>query len=314
MKRNTEFGLLVVLALAGGSVLAAEPPPPHPSLLTSGKKHQAVIDDSYIIAAKRLPGASLERIKNYADDGDLAAGVSVRYRIDKAPWIVADLFVYPAGEGPADAMLALETKDFRDSVVYAESKGIYTNVWRGSEAPYSIPLADGGTLQGRFLPMAFDSENEMLASRTYLFYRKLYFYKVRMTTGAQAVESLSELADGFTRDVVNGVDVISTGTCGRQLEIEALPHDQSPPSGYDNDVSEDGYRVLMRLPGPNTGNALYGLQLSQRLELAAKRQRARGCTSLDFPPPVENERQAVVRLHFGPEDWGATPHAENPGR
>jgi hypothetical protein len=313
MKRNTEFGLLVVLALAGGSVLAAEPPP-HPSLLTSGKKHQAVIDDSYIIAAKRLPGASLERIKNYADDGDLAAGVSVRYRIDKAPWIVADLFVYPAGEGPADAMLALETKDFRDSVVYAESKGIYTNVWRGSEAPYSIPLADGGSLQGRFLPMAFDSENEMLASRTYLFYRKLYFYKVRMTTGAQAVESLSELADGFTRDVVNGVDVISTGTCGRQLEIEALPHDQSPPPGYDNDVSDDGYRVLMRLPGPNTGNALYGLQLSQRLELAAKRQRARGCTSLDFPPPEENDRQAVVRLHFGPEDWGSSPHPENPGR
>jgi hypothetical protein len=314
MRRTTELGLLVVLALAGGPVLAADPPPGHATLAGSSKKHQAVIDDSFIIAARRLPGASLERVKNYADDGDLAAGVSLRYRLDKAPWIVADLFVYPAGEGPADAMLALETKDFHDSVAYAESKGIYTNVWRGSEAPYSIPLADGGTLPGRFLPMAFDSENEMLASRTYLFYRKLYFYKVRMTTGAQAVESLSELADGFTRDVVNGVDVVSTGTCGRQLEIEALPHDQSPPPGYDNDVSEDGYRVLMRLPGPNTGNALYGLQLSQRLELAARRQRGRGCTSLDFPSPQANERQAVVRLHFGPEDWGASPHPENPGR
>jgi hypothetical protein len=314
--QRTKFGIAAILVLAAGRCLAqdaassAAPPstPLHlPPVVAADGTPRGVIEDSYVVAAKRLPGASLDQLRNYADDGDLAAGVSLRYRIDKAPWIVADLFVYPAGEGPVDAMLERASKEFLESVDYAQAKGAYSNIWQGSQEPYGIALAGGGSLPGRFLPMTFDSGEDMLASRTYLFYRKLYFYKVRMTTNVEAVESLSDLADGFTRDVVNGVDVVSTGTCGRKFEVEVLPHDQSPPAGYDEGVSADGFHLLMRLPGPEAHEAAYGLQLSQRLELAGKRQRALGCTSLDFTPPVEDADRAVARLHFGRGDWGAAP-------
>ncbi|MBB3226153.1 hypothetical protein FHW69_000743 [Luteibacter sp. Sphag1AF] len=281
-----------------------EAPIPVPLALPDASSHQGVVDESWIIAPRNLPHATLAAVKNYADEGDLAAGVSLRYRIPGADWIIADVFIYPAGQGDTKRMLKQAVEDFRESIAYAERQSIYRNIWWGQEEDYATPLTGGDKLAGRFLPLVFDAQNDMLTSRTYLFYRKLYFLKIRLTTTVDAVDSLSDMADGFIRDVVNGVDIVSVGTCGRSFDLQVLAPGQSLPSDMSDGVSPEGFRAMLKT---QPGSASYATQLSKALALAGKRQRAQGCTSLDYHPPADDPTHAVLHLRFGPNDWGAAP-------
>jgi hypothetical protein len=47
--------------------------------------------------------------------------------------------------------------------------------------------------------------------------------------------------------------------------------------------------------------------MTKTMELAVKRQLAAGCTTLEYNPPLEDDRRTVLHLSFGPEDWGASP-------
>ncbi|WP_072323789.1 hypothetical protein [Luteibacter sp. UNCMF366Tsu5.1] len=276
-----------------------------PGAMPDMTEHRGVVDDTWIVAPKRLPGATLAGVKNYADEGDIAAGVSLRYRIDNAQWIIADVFIYPAGEGDSAAMLRRAAEDFRESVAYAERQQIYRNVWWGDESAYTATLPGGRTVEGRVLPIVFDAQQDMLASRAYLFYRKLYFVKIRLSTTVDAVESLADDADSFIANLLGGVDIVSVGTCGRRMDLVMVPPGQTPPPDLKDGASSDGYRVLLR--GGKPGTPAYAAQLAKTMTLAAKRQRASGCTLLDYHPPLEDDTRAVLHLSFGPEDWGTSP-------
>jgi hypothetical protein len=234
--------------------------------------HRGVVDDTWIVAPKRVPNASLSAMKNYADEGDIAAGVSLRYHMDDADWIIADVFIYPAGEGDGTKMLQRAAEDFRESVAYAERQQIYRNVWWGDESAYTATLSGNKKLEGRFLPIVFDSQQDMLTSRAYLFYRKLYFVKIRLTTTVEAVDSLAERADRFVSSLLDGLEIASVGTCGHKPD--ALP--ASSPATPAATAAE------------------------------MKRQLVTGCTSLDYRPPAENASRAVLHLSFQPQDWGAS--------
>ncbi|MET0936440.1 MAG: hypothetical protein ABWX83_10640 [Luteibacter sp.] len=299
---------VLVGLLAGACVHAQQSPTAPPLALPDPDAHRGVVDDTWIIAPKRLADATLAGVKNYADEGDIAAGVSLRYRIDHAEWIIADVFIYPAGEGATAAMLQRATEDFRESVAYAERQQIYRNVWWGDESPYTATLAGGKKLEGRFLPIVFDAQQDMLTSRTYLFYRKLYFVKVRLSTTVEAVDSLAENADRFIGSLLDGVDIVSTGTCGRKLDVLALQPGQASPADLQDGVSADGFRMALTMT--RAGTPAYGAQMAKITALATRRQLAGGCTNLDYHPPLEDGNRTVLHLSFTPEDWGAGSSAK----
>ncbi|MGE7138825.1 hypothetical protein ACQKIE_14465 [Luteibacter sp. NPDC031894] len=295
----------VVLCLWAGMNIHAQDAPVGPPLALPGPgEHRGVVDDTWIVAPKRLGDATLAAVKNYADEGDIAAGVSLRYRIDNAEWIIADVFIYPAGEGDNTTMLRRAMDDFRESVSFAERQQIYRNVWWGDESPYVATLSGGRKIEGRFLPIVFDAQQDMLTSRAYLFYRKLYFVKIRLSTTVDAVDSLAENADGFIASLLDGIDIVSTGTCGKKMDIVLSAPGQSPPAGLKDGVSADGYRLLLAPDGSGTtGRAA---QMAKTAALAAKRQQANGCTALEYTPPLEDDTRAVLHLSFGPDDWGTS--------
>ncbi|APG03272.1 hypothetical protein BJI69_04675 [Luteibacter rhizovicinus DSM 16549] len=289
---------------AGLDVYAQEAPAAPPFALPAAGSHRGVVDDTWIIAPKRLSDATLSAVKNYADEGDIAAGVSLRYRIDHAEWIIADVFIYPAGQGDNTKMLRQATDDFRESVAYAERQEIYRNVWWGDEGAYTASLSGGKKIEGRFLPIVFDAQQDMLTSRTYVFYRKLYFVKIRLTTTVDAVDSLAENADPFISGLLDGVEVISAGSCGRQMDIVAIQPGESLPGDLPDGVSADGYRMALKLT--KAGTPAYGAQMAKAMALASKRQIASGCTTLDYHPPLEDGSRTVLHLSFTPGDWGSS--------
>lgn len=300
---------VLALGLASSPVGAQVAPAAPPLAPVDAQTHRGVVDDTWIIAPRRLPDATLQAVKNYADEGDIAAGVSLRYGIDNADWVIADVFIYPAGQGDEATMLGRAVQDFRESVAFAERQEIYRNVWWGDETPYTAKLAGGRKQAGRFLPIVFDAQRDMLTSRTYLFYRKMYFVKVRLSTTVEAVDSLSDNADRFIAGLLDGIDIVSVGSCGRKLDIVALDGSQPPPADMPDGVSADGYRVALK--ATKAGTPAYGAQTAKTLALALKRQVATGCTSLQYNPPLEDDNRTVLHLQFGPDDWGATPHPAN---
>lgn len=305
------WSVIPVLAFGLGSApVAAQVAPAAPPLAPiDAQVHRGVVDDTWIIAPRRLADATLQAVKNYADEGDIAAGVSLRYTIDNADWVIADVFIYPAGQGDEPKMLDQAVQDFRESVSFAERQEIYRNVWWGDETPYTAKLAGGRKQAGRFLPIVFDAQRDMLTSRTYLFYRKMYFVKVRLSTTVEAVESLSDNADRFISSLLDGIDIVSVGSCGRKLDIVALEPGQSPPSDMQDGVSADGYRIALK--ATKAGTPAYGQQSAKAMALALKRQVATGCTALQYNPPLEDDNHTVLHLQFGPDDWGASPHPGN---
>jgi hypothetical protein len=309
MWRLSVVPVLAAVCLASFPVHAQMATAAPPLIPVDAEAHRGVVDDTYIIAPKRLANATLQGVKNYGDEGDIAAGVSLRYGIDNADWVVADVFIYPAGQGDEPAMLARAVEDFRESVAFAERQEIYRNVWWGDEAPYTAKLAGGRKQAGRFLPIVFDSQHDMLTSRTYLFFRKLYYVKVRLSTTVEAVDSLAENADRFISSLLDRIDIVSVGTCGRKLDIVSLEPGQAPAADMADGVSPDGYRVA--LTATKAGTPSYGPQTAKTMALALKRQVAGGCTTLQYNPPLEDDNRTVLHLQFGPDDWGASAKPVN---
>ena|GEM_PF-1067270 len=309
MWRWSVIPVLLALGPASFSVSAQNAPTAPPLVPVDAQTHRGVVDDTWIIAPRRLADATLEAVKNYADEGDIAAGISLRYGIDRAEWIIADVFIYPAGQGDEPKMLAQAVQDFRESVAFAERQEIYRNVWWGDESPYTAKLTGGRHQDGRFLPIVFDAQRDMLTSRTYLFYRKMYFVKVRLSTTVEAVDSLTENADRFIASLLDGIDIVSVGSCGRKLDVVGLDGGVSPPADMPDGVSPDGYRVALKTT--KAGTPVYGPQTTKTMALALKRQVATGCTTLQYNPPLEDDNRTVLHLQFSADDWGASAHPSN---
>jgi len=308
--KMSRWKVIPVLAglMAAASLHAQEAATGEPLALPDMQEHRGVVDDTWIVAPRRLSDATLAAVKNYADEGDIAAGVSLRYNIDHAEWVIADVFIYPAGEGDTETMLKRAAEDFRESVAFAERQQIYRNVWWGEESPYTALLPGGRKVDGRVLPIVFDAQQDMLTSRAYLFYRKLYFVKIRLSTSVEGVDGLAENADRFVASLLDGVEIVSVGGCGRRMDLVMEAPGQPAPADLPDGVSADGYRVLLKAnrAGSTSGRA----QLTKTMMLAAKRQQATGCTTLQYNPPLEDDTRAVLHLSFKPEDWGTTPRTK----
>ncbi len=182
------------------------------------------------IAAPRSIGAFRLEETTYRPE-QKAAGAMFRYAAVPEPELSADLFVYPAGRQPQADAVKRGMADFHDSLQSAEQAGFFRNLKISDEVPFPLsPMASAKSDNaldavvtaaepvGRRIDMTLEvgEANTPLRSRGYLFYKNLYFYKVRVSVPAAAMDAqaFGEFADHAARTLAERVDTINIGGCG----------------------------------------------------------------------------------------------------
>lgn len=276
-------------------------------------KPRAPIEDTYVIAPRHSAEYALTRTENFADKGDLVDGVGLTYRDALSPALNTDIYIYPAGDSATPETLEA---GFRASVKAAEARGIYTVTQRGDSTPYTLHQRDGGEWQGRMVPLRMKLERGEFESRAYLFHHGVYAYKVRIDLPVAQAADLPATADALVRALLPSIQVVSVGSCGKQMSIDVLKGTDAIPADYVDGVTADGFGMAIRETDLNAAaasssaaapenNAVVKLTL-----LAAQRQVAHGCTSFPFEP--QGEDAAVLKLHYPADFWQSGP--ANPGR
>ncbi len=274
------------------------------------KPKRAVIEDTWIVAPKQLPGYALAGTVNYSEQGQLTAGVAMRYRDALAPQMTTDIYVYPAGD---DQSLDRAEREFRDSVALAAKLGAYADVrWRSTES-FALKQGDGHTWTGRLITMEVRHKDGDSASRTYLFHHGIYDYKARIDMPMAAAAGFPAEADALVRAVLPAVQVVSTGSCGKTMTVHVLKPGMPESAGFVDGVSPDGFDIQIRASDFSAGAAdAQSGPLVARTLLAAKRQVASGCTALPFTPPA-SANVVVLKLHFPADFWASKSNGSQAG-
>jgi hypothetical protein len=268
---------------------------------------RAPIEDTYIIAPRHSAEYTLTRTENYADKGDFIDGAGLTYRDALSPALNTDIFIYPAGDSASPETLEA---GFRASVKAAEARGVYTVTHWGDSTPYVLHQRDGSEWQGRVVPLRMKLERGEFESRAYLFHHGVYAYKVRIDLPVAQAANLPATADALVRALLPSIQVVSTGSCAKQMSIDVLKATDALPAGYADGVSADGFGIALRetdLAAVKAGstatpenNPVVRLTL-----LAARRQVAHGCTSFPFEP--RGDDVAVLKLHYPAGFWQSGP-------
>lgn len=218
---------LLVLVLVADPAFAKPKRPPAPA--------RAYVETSYLIAPKTAGAFRLARSKY--DPAAKAAGAGFHYAMAEHPDVAIDVFVYPAGrQEPAKAMeegLAA----FRRDLAAAVTQGTYSRldeldhapfVLSGDAAPAPPPandidaavlaaIADAERMAGERLRLSLQlaSNGMPLFSNGYLFYKQLYYFKVRVSAAQQglAQDSFDAFADQAARTLVPAIQVANIGGC-----------------------------------------------------------------------------------------------------
>ncbi|MDO1529373.1 hypothetical protein QMK61_11090 [Fulvimonas sp. R45] len=280
------------------------------SIARAGDKAEprAPIEDTYIIAPRHSAEYTLTRTVNYADTGDLVDGVGLTYRDALSPALNTDIYIYPAGDNATPE--ALES-GFRASVKAAEARGIYTITRQDGSTPYVLRQHDGSEWQGRMVSLRMKLERGEFESRAYLFHHGVYAYKVRIDLPVAQAANLPTTADALVRALLPSIQVVSIGSCGKQMTIEVLKGADVVPAGYVDGVSADGFGLAIRETDLNaasagsTAAAPESNPVVKLTRLAAQRQVAHGCTSFPFEP--HGDDVAVLKLHYPAGFWRSGP-------
>ena len=295
--------MLRIVAVAATGCLAVAA-----SCLAADKPARPVIEDTYVIAPRLIGDYLLTGTVNYGDQGDLIAGVGLRYHDALLP-MTADLYVYPGG---GNETIEHAERIFRASVKRAVKLGLYSDVRWGETEDYKLQRSDGEVWQGRMIPMQVHHKEGDAASRTYLFHHDLYDYKLRVDVPASLGAQLPAAADGLLRSVLATLQVVSTGSCGKQLTINVLKGTDGMPPGYKDGVSQDGFGIAIReadlqpATTRSTGLTASSKSLLGLTLIAARRQIVHGCTSFPYKPPSGNV--TVLKLHYPANFWVAGPN------
>lgn len=271
-------------------------------------KPRATIEDTYIIAPRQSAEYKLSRTVNYADKGEIVDGVGLTYRDALAPALNTDIYVYPVGDNAT--LETLET-GFRASVKGAEAHGLYTVTHWGDSTPYTLHQLDGSEWQGRVVSLRMKLDRGEFESRAYLFHHGIYAYKVRIDLPAAQAADLPATADALVRALLPAIQVVSTGSCGKQMNIDVLTGKDAIPADYVDGVTADGFGIAIRETDLNAAAASSAAAapedsaLVKLTLLAAQRQVAHGCTSFPFEP--QGDGVAVLKLHYPADFWQSGP-------
>ena len=263
---------------------------------------RAFIESSLISAPKRQGDFVLEQ--SLYDPDNKHSGAAFRYIHPDHEAVRLDIFVYPAGEMPADQALERGMDDFirsfdagvqmkyyhdltitgreRFDIVPAPSNAIS----KDTDMPPALRAAlmkkpiEGERLDLRYRIHIEDTgENVMMRSRGYLFYKKLYFFKGRISAAETLVDqaTYNALTDRAMRELVQAIEVRNVGSCARnELTI------------YGGGLTDENMEK----------------EISRQIGASLSGQAAKSCYDTTASArSIETRDVEVVTIEYEPDDW-----------
>jgi hypothetical protein len=226
MIRKSALVSACLLALVAGTVSAKPKQPPAPA--------RAYIETSYLTAPRTAGAFQLTRSKY--DPAAKSAGAGFHYAMTAHPELVIDVFVYPAGRHDTATALADGLAAFRRDMASAVTEGTYSRLDELTHAPFvlggkaaraSAPangvdaavqatIAESERTPGEKLQLDLRLQDGLrLFSNGYLFYKQLYYFKVRVSAAKDdiAQDRFDMLADQAARTLVPAIQVANVGGC-----------------------------------------------------------------------------------------------------
>lgn len=253
------------------------------------------IEKSFIIAPKVVGAFSLLETKY--DPTNKAAGVMLRYQPVPEPGVYTDVFVYPAGQGQAESILKSGMREFRTTLHDAERAGYVGRMKIRQDRRFDLQIGEAkaetsgdtpidniakGMLAAQkisghrlLLDVTPGKENTPFRSVGYLFYKQLYFYKLRISLPQSAIgaEEFDELTEHAARSLIPAIDVMNIGGCGNKSIYIA-------PKANDEQATTQLIGQLMTISADNCKSEL------DEKELEGKRKQAE-----------------IVQIDFDATDW-----------
>ncbi|KIQ25880.1 hypothetical protein RT95_13580 [Xanthomonas campestris] len=170
------------------------------------------------------------------------------------PDLSIDVFVYPLGQRDQTQAIAEGMAAFRKDLASAMTQGSYsrldeldqtTLILPTNDAPAAAPangtdakiiaaIADAQRVVGEKLRLRtqLSSTGKPMRSNGYLFYKQLYYFKVRVSADEDAVaqDAFESLANQAALTLVPAIQVTSIGRCAKasiRVDTDATPEEQA---------------------------------------------------------------------------------------
>lgn len=207
-----------------------------------------LIEKSVLIAPGNIGEFTLDG-SSY-DPTNKQAGAGFRYSLGGHQEIRFDVYVYPAGRMSEADALVKGMAEFKTSFRGAEKAGIYHDLVVGDEGDFQLepadeatpvdgssvaPLQDDKAEESRLiraliegsrhagrrvrLSMQYPPLDTPLYSDGYLFYKQLYFFKVRASAARDRIDesAFHALADSAASTLVPAIQVANIGGCAQAV-------------------------------------------------------------------------------------------------
>jgi len=192
------------------------------------------VETSYVIAPRSVGDFTL--VRSSLDPDNRLAGASLLYRAKDHPEATINLYIYAAGRLDPDTAVIEGMQAFGEGMKHAVKDGTYSrqqtlgpaDAFRLTPAPPPAAandeeavmrdaIANAGGVNGQKLRMELHRApgDAPLRSNAYLFYKQLYYVKVRISAAQPDIgaEAFDALADQATRALVPAVQVENVGGC-----------------------------------------------------------------------------------------------------
>ncbi|MEG1679600.1 MAG: hypothetical protein RR326_05860 [Stenotrophomonas sp.] len=224
MPRPCPLFTCVVLLAASLPALAAKKQP----------ATRAYVETSYLIAPRQIGDFELEG-SSY-DPGQKYSGAGFRYALKDHQEIRFDVYVYPAGRMQQATAVELGMKAFRDDLKQAVNQGSYTKLQELQDSSFPLQAAtvasapandiDAAVIKAKAeaeqvigrklqLSMNLQPRDWPMYSSGYLFYKQLYYFKLRASAAQERITqaSFDTLADHAARALIPALQVANIGDC-----------------------------------------------------------------------------------------------------
>lgn len=226
--------LVAVAVLAQPAIAADEP-------AKAESKDRVFIETSYLIAPRASGDLTLEG--SSFDDRQKYAGAGFRYALKDHQETRIDVFVYPAGRNEQEAAVEQGMVEFTSGIRQAQDAGYLSDLQLLEESRFALDAApampepaavparikagdmDAALLAtlagtkpvGRRLRMrnVMQPSGTPIRSNGYLFYKQLYFFKVRASAAQERIAEaeFNALTDDAARTLVQAIEVANIGGC-----------------------------------------------------------------------------------------------------
>ena len=215
-------------------------------------QERAYVETSYLIAPRRVGDFTLEGVQY--DKSLKYSGAGFRYVLDGHQETRIDVYVYPAGKMSQGTAMSQGMAAFRADLGRAVDAKSYTNLSMQDEQEFLLAsppqpsnpqsLADLNAAElmsavatathpaGRKVQMTMNLQPHELPmySSGHLFYKQLYYFKVRASAAQERIDEkqFDALADLAARTLVPAIEVANVGDCANSvihLSTNATPEE-----------------------------------------------------------------------------------------